>query len=73
MIPKQLILAMLIEAALITATSILLLQPKVVFHGQSERFRSMALTWGLMLLSITFIWSVVFGSLISLHRFSFRI
>ena len=52
--PKQVVLAMLIEAALITFTSLLLTQPALIFSWQSEKAKSLAKAGGMFLLCITF-------------------
>jgi hypothetical protein len=73
-LPQQIVVSMLIEAGLIVLTTLLLAQPRAVFSAAlSERARSAATYGGLMLLCITFMWSVIFGMLLSVHQLSGRV
>ncbi|OFZ70442.1 MAG: hypothetical protein A3K03_05825 [Bdellovibrionales bacterium RIFOXYD1_FULL_44_7] len=64
--PKQLVFVMLIEFALIMLTCILLMQPTLIFAGQSDRARSIARTGGLVFLCVTFCWSIILGCVFTL-------
>lgn len=67
MMPKQVLFTFLIETVLILATTLLLAQPEMVFSGQAKRVRSLAKAGGLILLCLTFCWSVVLGAVITLY------
>jgi hypothetical protein len=71
--PNQLLFALLVEAALITLTMILLLQPRPFFTPAADRSRNLATMSGLFVLCITFCWSVIFGCVLALHQLTFRI
>lgn len=68
--PKQVVFALIIETALILLTLLLLTQPKLMFGTQSARIRSMANAGGMILLCLTFIWSVIFGCVLAINRVS---
>lgn len=72
-VPKQVLVSLLLESGLITLTTLLLAQPKVMFATRSERARSLAFSGGLLFLCLTFCWSVIFGCVLYLNDISFRI
>lgn len=68
---EQVILAKAIEIILMVMTSILLIQPKVIFRVSKPR---PVFTWGgMLLLCITFCWSVVFGAILFMNDLTIKI
>jgi hypothetical protein len=65
--PEKVMFALVIEAALITLTSMLLTQPSFLFRSNpSERLRLSATFGGMLMLCVTFVWSVIFGCVLVL-------
>ncbi len=70
---KHVLIAMVVESALIALTTTLLAQPEMVFHGASARFRAFAKASGTIFLCLTFCWSFILGCVLSLTRMAFRL
>lgn len=73
MLTKQLLFALMIETSLVMLTTILLIQPKFVFDGQSNKIRDTARVGGMFLLCITFCWSVVVGCVMALNSMTIQL
>ena len=65
--PRQVFFAMLIEAALVTLTALLLVKPFRASRSEKPPFA------GLLLMCVTFCWSVVFGCILALNEITFRL
>lgn len=63
--PKQLIFAGFLEVVFILITSLFLVQPESMFKQMSVQVRARYSFVGWGMLCMTFVWSVIFGSLIS--------
>jgi hypothetical protein len=61
---------MLIELALIALTLLLLIQPARLFKPNALKFRKAANWTGLILLCLTFCWSVVVGIVLTMNGFT---
>jgi integral membrane sensor domain MASE1 len=59
--PHSVIFVLMVEIILIVFTTILMAQPKKVFPSKSEKLRSFAHWVGMLLLCLTFCWSIVLG------------
>lgn len=70
---QSVVLVSMIEVALITLTTLLLIQPKSMFPSPSPTFKSIANWCGMFLLCVTFCWSVVVGIILSLNDFILRV
>lgn len=68
--PRPVIFALLVECVLILFTLLMLIQPKFAFHRVPDRVTKMAMTSGLVLLCLTFCWSVICGMLFTLYQVS---
>jgi hypothetical protein len=68
--PQQLAISLLIESTLIVVTTLLLAQPASFFPSASPRLRAVATYGGMLLLCVTFMWSVVLGMLFTLNPIS---
>ena len=66
--PKQIFFSMLIEAALVTLTVLLLVQP---FRKKQNEVKTPFV--GMILLCLTFCWSIVFGCVLALNEITFRL
>jgi len=72
--PRQVFFTMLIEAALVAFTVFALVQPFASLKPKQTETRSIGLQFvGLVLLCITFCWSVVFGCVLALNEITFRL
>jgi hypothetical protein len=71
-LPPQLIFATTVEATLILMTSWLLVQPEAVFSEWSPESRKLATMAGLVLLCLTFCWSIIFGMVIVIQNLTIR-
>jgi integral membrane sensor domain MASE1 len=63
----SILMVLLIELAFIVVTVVFLIQPKVLFKSESSRLRSIANWGGMILLCLTFCWSVIVGIVLSHH------
>ena len=72
-VPPQLIFALLIEAALIFATWVFLVQPGPLLPVRSDVGKGALRVWGLVLLCITFCWSVVVGCIWAIQQITLRL
>lgn len=68
---RQLLFVILIQALLMAVTTLLLLQPKPLFRFRSPQLLSAATMSGLVLLCITFCWSVIVGCVLALRDITF--
>ena len=68
---EQVAIAMFMESLLVSVTALLLLQPKAVFT--SPKAMKVATWSGLVLLCITFCWSVVVGCILYLNQMVIRL
>ena len=71
--PRQVLFALLIEAVLVGLSTVLLVQPKMMFEGQTSTFKSVAKGSGFVILCLTFCWSVFLGAILALNAISIRI
>jgi hypothetical protein len=71
--PKQVMLAFMVEFFMILMTTVLLLQPRSIFGAITPRMSSAAMGSGLILLCLTFCWSVIFGAVLALNQMTLRI
>jgi hypothetical protein len=81
--PSSVIIAFCVESTLIALTIVMWLQPAFLFrqrkgpgggaaHGHSKQ--RLLLRWAaVFLLGLTFLWSVLFGIVLSIHEISFKI
>lgn len=65
---QQLVIGITIEAVLILVTTFLLTQPAIFFPANSQRVSSFATAGGLVFLCFTFMWSVIFGAILSMNQ-----
>ncbi len=65
------VIALLIESALIAVTTILLAKPRFVFANPSPNVRTVTTVAGMIMLCVLFMWSVVFGCVLSINAISF--
>lgn len=69
--PITIIFVLLVEFALIALTMLLMAQPEIIFRSKSVRLQSF-LHWGAMLLlCLTFCWSVVVGIVLTMNGLDF--
>lgn len=68
MFSKQIILAIAVQAMLLFITTILLIQPRLLIGELTARARSIAFSCGIVFFCLSFCWSVILGSLWTLHR-----
>ena len=66
--PKQLVAGLMIEFGLMLSTLFFLIQPNFIFKRIHERTRIALTMSGLIMLCVTFCWSVIFGCILTLHR-----
>jgi hypothetical protein len=66
--PKQVMVSFFIEMGLIAVTLFFLVQPSLVFNKLHERTRVALTVSGLVMLCVTFCWSVILGIILTLHR-----
>lgn len=71
--PKQVIFALVVESALILLTSVLLVRPSLIFKNQTSKVSQLAHTGGMVLLCVTFCWSVIVGCLLTLNSIVIRL
>jgi hypothetical protein len=71
--PKQVIFALVVEAALILLTSLLLVQPRLIFTNQNTKISQLTQIGGGLFLCVTFCWSVVLGCLLTLNSIVIRL
>jgi hypothetical protein len=71
--PKQVVVSLWIEIAMITVTMILLVQPRMFFPFRSTRARLIGNWGGMMLLCMTFCWSVILGCILALNDMTFQL
>lgn len=71
--PRQVIVSLWIEIAMITVTMILLVQPRMFFPFRTERARTAGSWAGMTLLCVTFCWSVILGCILALNDMTFKI
>lgn len=71
--PNQVVFAMAVETAMIIVTLLLLNQPNIFLPFRSPRVQTALRAGGLIMLSLTFCWSVILGCVITLHQMTFRI
>lgn len=67
--PQQILVVFFIECALIFTSTLLLAQPGVLFGHLTEKMRSVYRAGGWVFLCLTFCWSVVLGSVLTLHSY----
>ena len=68
MLTNQVVVTSLIEVGLILFTTYLLILPRALTpEGMSDRLRQSAYYMGVLFLAITFAWSVILGSVLTLH------
>jgi len=72
-VPNYVLYAAIIEIALLLLTTVLLVQPKFLMDLQSVRIRKIAFSGGMALLGVTFCWSFILGSLLTVFRFHLRL
>lgn len=72
-ISPQLAFALVTEITMILITCLLVVQPDSVFGGSSPGVRRSATYFGLVALSLTFCWSVIFGIVVALNNLDFRL
>lgn len=70
---NQLLLSLAIEGALILVTLLFLVQPESLIRFRSDRGKAAARIWGLVLLCITFCWSVVLGCVYAIQSITMRL
>lgn len=74
MITNPLIIAGGVELGLVLFTMILLLQPKFIFREVGHSRTKSVSTWsGMVLLCMTFCWSVIFGAVLFLNHLVIRL
>lgn len=66
----SLILAVFVESVLILLTLLLLVQPNKVLSLKTERGKAVAWWAGLFFLVMTFLWSIIFGIVLSVNGIS---
>lgn len=71
--PKQVLFCLTVELGLIFVTTLFLTQPGFIFPVRSDRTRIALTMSGYLLLCITFCWSVILGSVLTLTEFASRI
>jgi hypothetical protein len=71
--PTQVVFALIIESALVGLTALLLLQPEGLFRGHSPALRAAVRGGGLVLLCLTFCWSVIFGAVMALNHMTIQL
>lgn len=72
--PRPVMVGVLVESALILATLLLLIQPRIlVSSAATERWRSWLSKMGYLFLCMTFCWSVVFGCILALHDLTLQV
>jgi hypothetical protein len=72
-VPNQVLFAFVVEFFMILLTSILLLQPRSMFRSSASWMTGIATTTGMVMLCLTFCWSVVLGAVLAMHGFTLRI
>ena len=71
--PNNLILVLAVELALIVLTTLFLFQPKSLFGIKLDRMK-MTFRWGgLLLLCVTFFWSIIIGIILSMNNLTIRL
>ncbi len=70
--PNTVIFVLSVEGALILLTTLLLAQPRLLFHSSQGRTHVWARWGGIALLVLTFCWSVIAGIVLSINGFSLR-
>lgn len=71
--PSTVIFSLAIELALILLTLLLLIQPKAFFRKKHDKPYTLLHWVGIVLLCLTFCWSVIVGIVLSMNELSFRI
>ncbi len=73
MMMRQIVFLLLIESALVISSLILLVQPRFVFRLQTPRSKYVATYSGMVILCLTFCWSVIFGCFLALQDLTVRL
>ena len=71
--PKQVLFCLLIEAALMTLTVVLLIQPQFVVKPKNKKTSEIMTYFGFGFLSLTFCWSFVLGCVLAVNQLTIRI
>ncbi len=71
--PNTVFLSLVVESVFIVLTNLFLVQPKIIFGQNSQKARPWLKWVGLVLLSITFCWSIVVGIVLSINEMTFRL
>jgi hypothetical protein len=71
-VPKQLAIAFAVEFFMILLSTILLTQPRSMFREPSPRVALAITSSGLVLLSLTFCWSIIFGVVLAMNGLELR-
>ncbi|HLD99413.1 MAG TPA: hypothetical protein VJB59_04100 [Bdellovibrionota bacterium] len=70
---NQVAVAMLIEVLMIGVTSLLLIQPVGIFGIGPSRIKAVSTWGGMVMLCVTFCWSVIFGCVLFLNSMTLKI
>ncbi len=65
--PIEVMVAILVEAILVSITILLVTQPAVVFEQTAVKAKNMMMVGGFVFMCITFCWSFVLGCAIALN------
>ncbi len=71
--PHSVLIVLGIESVLVFMTAFFLVQPDVLFRLASQKIRTVVRWSGMLLLCLTFCWSVIVGIILSLNGLSLKI
>ena len=63
--PSTLVFALIFEGVMVGLTSLLLVQPELVFKSAGQQLRTWAFRSGWVMLVVLFGWSIVLGKILS--------